>query len=101
MSLSDFVDEFGDGDTKAVQVGGASGFLVPRKRFAETARVEWGWLNFYRGFESEPLLVDTNYLSDLFRREFTNAAARIFTLHEAPPVEVALGMEARAKKASG
>lgn len=36
MSLSDFVEEFGDGDTKAVQVGGASGFLVPRKRFAET-----------------------------------------------------------------
>lgn len=36
MSLSDFVDEFGDGDTKAVQVGGASGFLVPRKRFNET-----------------------------------------------------------------
>ncbi|HEV2834104.1 MAG TPA: MraY family glycosyltransferase, partial [Pyrinomonadaceae bacterium] len=30
--------------------------------------VEWGWLNFYRGFESEPLLVDINYLSDLFRR---------------------------------
>jgi len=37
MSLQDFVDEFGDGDTKAVQVGGASGFLVPRKKFAETA----------------------------------------------------------------
>jgi [NiFe] hydrogenase diaphorase moiety large subunit len=37
MSLQDFVDEFGDGDTKAVQVGGASGFLVPRKRFHETA----------------------------------------------------------------
>ncbi|MGF7137877.1 NADH-ubiquinone oxidoreductase-F iron-sulfur binding region domain-containing protein [Roseimarinus sediminis] len=37
MSLQDFVDEFGDGDTKAVQVGGASGFLVPRKRFAETS----------------------------------------------------------------
>ncbi len=36
MSLADFVDEFGDGDTKAVQVGGASGFLVPRKRFKET-----------------------------------------------------------------
>jgi [NiFe] hydrogenase diaphorase moiety large subunit len=36
MSLVDFVDEFGDGDTKAVQVGGASGFLVPRKRFGET-----------------------------------------------------------------
>lgn len=37
MSLVDFVEEFGDDDTKAVQVGGASGFLVPRKKFAETA----------------------------------------------------------------
>ncbi|HBL75185.1 MAG: NADH dehydrogenase [Bacteroidetes bacterium GWF2_42_66] len=37
MSLADFVDEFGDGDTKAVQVGGASGFLVPRKKFDVTA----------------------------------------------------------------
>ncbi|MDP4183696.1 MAG: NADH-ubiquinone oxidoreductase-F iron-sulfur binding region domain-containing protein [Bacteroidota bacterium] len=37
MTLQDFVEEFGDGDTKAVQVGGASGFLVPRKRFSETA----------------------------------------------------------------
>jgi len=36
MSLLDFVHDFGDGDTKAVQVGGASGFLVPQKRFAET-----------------------------------------------------------------
>src|SRR5678815_3897978 len=39
--------------------------------------VEWGWLNFYRSADSEPLLVDTNYLADLFRREFTDAAARI------------------------
>jgi [NiFe] hydrogenase diaphorase moiety large subunit len=37
MTVQDFVDDFGDGDCKAVQVGGASGFLVPRKRFAETA----------------------------------------------------------------
>lgn len=36
MKLSDFVDEFGDGDTKAVQVGGASGFCVPRKHFEDT-----------------------------------------------------------------
>ena len=44
--------------------------------------VDWGWLNFYRSIDSEPLLVDTNYLADLFRREFTNAAARIFTTEE-------------------
>ncbi len=37
MSLQDFVYEFGDGDTKAVQVGGASGFLVPRKKFKDAA----------------------------------------------------------------
>ncbi|MCG8411895.1 MAG: hypothetical protein MI739_11500 [Bacteroidales bacterium] len=36
MSLVDFVEEFGDGDTKAVQVGGASGFCVPRKKFKDT-----------------------------------------------------------------
>ncbi len=36
LSLAEFVEEFGDGDTKAVQVGGASGFCVPRKKFAET-----------------------------------------------------------------
>ncbi|MDO9340741.1 MAG: NADH-ubiquinone oxidoreductase-F iron-sulfur binding region domain-containing protein [Bacteroidales bacterium] len=36
MTVQQFVNVFGDGDTKAVQVGGASGFCVPRKKFAET-----------------------------------------------------------------
>ncbi len=36
MNVGDFVREFGDGDAKAVQVGGASGFCVPRKKFDET-----------------------------------------------------------------
>lgn len=36
MRVDEFVDVFGDGDTKAVQVGGAAGFCVPRKRFEET-----------------------------------------------------------------
>ena len=36
MSVQQFVNEFGDGDTKAVQIGGASGFSVPRKKFNET-----------------------------------------------------------------
>ncbi len=36
MTLQRFVEDFGDGDAKAVQVGGASGFCVPRKRFAKT-----------------------------------------------------------------
>ncbi|MFZ4412353.1 MAG: complex I 51 kDa subunit family protein [Bacteroidales bacterium] len=36
MPLSDFVANFGDGDTKSVQVGGASGHCVPRKLFNDT-----------------------------------------------------------------
>lgn len=36
LNVADFVEEFGDGDTKAVQVGGASGHCVPRKLFTET-----------------------------------------------------------------
>jgi [NiFe] hydrogenase diaphorase moiety large subunit len=44
MTVNEFVNEFGDGDTKAVQVGGASGFCVPRKKF----------LNTIIGFEGVP-----------------------------------------------
>mgnify|MGYP000909930153 CR=1 FL=1 len=36
MTVEEFVNEFGDGDTKAVQIGGASGFCVPRKKFKDT-----------------------------------------------------------------
>ncbi|MCK9323965.1 MAG: hypothetical protein M0P69_00570 [Bacteroidales bacterium] len=36
MTVQQFVEEFGDGDTKAVQVGGASGGCVPRKNFKDT-----------------------------------------------------------------
>jgi len=36
LNVAEFVEEFGDGDTKAVQVGGAAGFCVPRRMFNET-----------------------------------------------------------------
>ena len=36
MTLEDFANEFGDGDTKAVQVGGVAGFCIPRKQFKTT-----------------------------------------------------------------
>jgi len=56
--------------------------------------VEWGWLNLYRSADSEPLLVDTNYLADLFRREFTDATARILAVHEEPVAQAAMVMTA-------
>ncbi|MCA1576068.1 MAG: undecaprenyl/decaprenyl-phosphate alpha-N-acetylglucosaminyl 1-phosphate transferase [Acidobacteria bacterium] len=59
--------------------------------------VEWGWLNFYHSLDGEALLVDTNYLSDLFRREFTEAAARIFAVHEVPEAAPAMVMHMAAK----
>jgi len=60
--------------------------------------VEWGWLNFYRNTDSEPLLVDTNYLADLFRREFTDATARILALHEEPVAAAAMAMTAESAR---
>ena len=36
MTIQEFVELFGDGDTKAVQVGGSSGYCVPRKKFRDT-----------------------------------------------------------------
>jgi hypothetical protein len=59
--------------------------------------VEWGWLNFYHRLDGQALLVDTNYLSDLFRREFTAAAARIFSDHEVADAAPALAMQMAAK----
>jgi UDP-GlcNAc:undecaprenyl-phosphate GlcNAc-1-phosphate transferase len=59
--------------------------------------VEWGWLNFYHSLNGEALLVDTNYLSDLFRREFTEAAARILTVYELPEAAPAMAMQMAAK----
>ncbi len=37
-----------------------------------------GWINFYRSFDSDRLLVDMNYLSGPFREQLSLAAERIF-----------------------
>ena len=63
--------------------------------------VQWGWMNLYRDFGSGDLLVDTNYLSELFRRELTNAAQRIFEQHETVPVIEQRSMTATASTAAG
>ncbi len=47
--------------------------------------VEWGWINLYRDAGNNPLLLNMNYLSELFRRELTQAIERIFTVHEVEP----------------
>jgi hypothetical protein len=82
----------GNGDDETNRSRAEWSFRLPLVRDG----VEWGWLNLYRGFDAEPLLVDTNYLSGLFRHEFTDAAARIFTVHETPVVAPAMRMEVSA-----
>ena len=64
-------------------------------------RVEWGWLNLYRRFESGPLLVDVNYLGDLFRRELIEAAERIFKEVPLETAEVAGSRAGQARWGSG
>lgn len=42
-----------------------------------TQTTEWGWINLYSACDSEPPLVNMNYLSGLFKLELSNAAERI------------------------
>ena len=63
--------------------------------------VEWGWLNLYRRFDNRALLVDTNYLSDLFRRELTEAAARIIGNSESVPELATISIDAAPKELAG
>lgn len=44
-----------------------------------TEQASWGYITFYRECGSAPLLLDINYLSNLFQRELAQAAERIFT----------------------
>jgi len=60
--------------------------------------IEWGWLNFYHNLDGESLLVDTNYLSNLFLKEFTEAVVRIISLHEQSDETPELAMKATANQ---
>jgi UDP-GlcNAc:undecaprenyl-phosphate GlcNAc-1-phosphate transferase len=63
--------------------------------------VEWGWMNLYREFDSGDLLVDMNYLSELFRRELTEATERIFKRYETAPVVEQMSMSVSAGNVAG
>ena len=58
-----------------------------------TERGDWGWINLYREFTSDPLLVDMNYLSDLFRQELSEAAERVLRASEQRAIAPELGMK--------
>ena len=43
---------------------------------------EWGWINLYRAFGREPLLLDMNYLFGFLRTDLVAAASRILQTFE-------------------
>jgi hypothetical protein len=63
-----------------------------------TERGDWGWINLYREFTSEPLLVDMNYLCDLFREELSEATERVLPANENRAPAARLGMSVSAGK---
>jgi hypothetical protein len=63
-----------------------------------TENGDWGWINLYREFNSEPLLVDMNYLCDLFRLEMSRSVARLLQVEDNQVRGTALGMSVRAGK---
>ncbi len=66
-----------------------------------TKEADWGWINLYREFDSEPLLVDINYLCDLFRRELSAATERVLHEKEGHTAAAKLSLSASGGKVAG
>ena len=66
------------GDVEAEEVQGSHFFWTLRLPLS-TDTAGWGYINLYREFGGDGLLMDVNYLSNLFQKELALAAERIFT----------------------
>jgi hypothetical protein len=70
------------GDIEAQEVIESHRFWALRLPLS-TNNAGWGYLTLYRGFDSEQLLLDMNYLYDLFQREMARAVERVFEQQKA------------------
>jgi UDP-GlcNAc:undecaprenyl-phosphate GlcNAc-1-phosphate transferase len=68
-------------DTDAGQIMGSGSFWTLRLPLS-TQNAEWGYLNLYREFGADSLLLDINYLCDLFQRETSKAVERVLGANE-------------------
>lgn len=78
------------GDISAEEIIGSGHFWTLRLPLT-TEQAEWGYLNLYRGLGGDALLLDINYLCDLFQRELAQAAERVLSANgsqepDAPPM---------------
>jgi UDP-GlcNAc:undecaprenyl-phosphate GlcNAc-1-phosphate transferase len=66
------------GDVEGHEILGSHLFWTLRMPLS-TDTAGWGFINLYREFGGDGLLMDVNYLSNLFQKELALAAERIFT----------------------
>lgn len=64
------------GDEKAEEEIAGSGRFWTMRLPLSTANSGWGYINLYRQIGSDALLLDINYLCDLFQREMAQAVER-------------------------
>jgi UDP-GlcNAc:undecaprenyl-phosphate GlcNAc-1-phosphate transferase len=70
--------EWERGDVEAKEVLGSHFFWTLRLPLS-TDSAGWGYINLYREFGGDGLLMDVNYLSNLFQKELALATERVFT----------------------
>jgi UDP-GlcNAc:undecaprenyl-phosphate/decaprenyl-phosphate GlcNAc-1-phosphate transferase len=68
--------EWERGDLEAHEILNSHLFWTLRLPLS-TEKAVWGYINFYREFESDVLQLDVNYLCNLFQKEMAKAAERI------------------------
>lgn len=66
------------GNIEADKIMGSGRFWTLRLPLS-TRNCEWGYLNLYREFGGEALLLDINYLCDLFQSETAKAVERVLS----------------------
>lgn len=66
------------GDIEEEEILGSGHFWSLRLPLS-TERGGWGYINLYREFDSDALLLDINYLCSLFQREMAQAAERVLS----------------------
>jgi hypothetical protein len=66
------------GDVEGHEILGSHLFWTLRMPLS-TDTAGWGFINLYREFGGDGLMMDVNYLSNLFQKELALAAERIFT----------------------
>ena len=73
------------GDIEAADIIGSGRFWTLRLPLSTKRAAPLGYINLYRSFDSDVLMLDINYICDLFQREMSHAVERILRTAAAAP----------------